>query len=209
MTTGELPDWLRRLGNAASSIGGRDLSRFLPPADGSGRPSAVLILFSVGVRGPSVLLSQRAAGLREHAGQVAFPGGSLDPGDDGPVAAALREAHEEVGLDPAGVRVVASLPPIYIPVSGFIVTPVIGWSPDAQPAGPGDVAEVARVVLVPLAELADPANRFTVTHPSGFVGPGFEVCGLFVWGFTAGLLDRLMHYGGWEQPWDRAVRRAL
>ncbi|WP_304046332.1 CoA pyrophosphatase [Jatrophihabitans endophyticus] len=204
-----LPDWLSTLARAAGSIGGTDLSRFLPPEDGSGRPSAVLMVFTDGPGGPSVLLLQRASSLRDHAGQVAFPGGALDPGDDGPVAAALREANEEVGLDPASVRVVAELPSIYIPVSGFVVTPVLAWWERPHPIRAGDAAEVARVAVVPLAELADPADRFTVTHPSGFVGPGFEAQGLFVWGFTAGLLDRMMHFGGWEQPWDRARRRGL
>ena len=204
-----LPDWLSALAAAAGSIDGLDLSRFLPPTDGSGRPSAVLIAFADGAQGPSVLLLQRASSLREHAGQVAFPGGALDPGDDGPVAAALREANEEVDLDPASVRIVAELPPIYIPVSGFVVTPVLAWWRQPHPIRPGDPAEVAHVELVPLAELADPANRFTVTHPSGFTGPGFEARGLFVWGFTAGLLDRLMRFAGWERPWDPTRLREL
>ena len=72
-----------------------------------------------------------------------------------------------------------------------------------------DVAEVARVALVPVAELADPANRFTVRHPSGFVGAGFTAGVLFIWGFTAGLLDRLLFFGGWAQPWDESIRRPL
>jgi hypothetical protein len=62
---------------------------------------------------------------------------------------------------------------------------------------------------VPLSELVRPANRFTVQHPSGYHGPGFAACGLFVWGFTAGLLDRLLRLAGWEQPWDRAQVRPL
>jgi len=55
---------------------------------------------------------------------------------------------------------------------------------------------------VPLAELLDPANRLQVTHPSGYIGPAFTVAGLLVWGFTAGLLDRMLRLAGWEQPWD-------
>ncbi len=65
------------------------------------------------------------------------------------------------------------------------------------------------MALVPVAELAEPANRFRVAHPSGFVGPGFTAQGLFVWGFTAGLLDRLIAFGGWELPWDREALRPL
>jgi hypothetical protein len=66
-----------------------------------------------------------------------------------------------------------------------------------------DRVEVARAVRVPVAELLDPAHRFLVAHPSGYVGPGFAARGLFVWGFTAGVIDRVLTLAGWEQPWDR------
>ena len=72
-----------------------------------------------------------------------------------------------------------------------------------MPVQPVDVREVAAVVRVPVAELADPANRLRVRHPSGWVGPAFAVRGLLVWGFTAGLVDTLLRLGGWERPWDR------
>lgn len=65
-----------------------------------------------------------------------------------------------------------------------------------------DPAEVARVVRVPVRELVDPANRFRVSHPSGYIGPGFRVRGLFVWGFTAALLSRVLTLAGLEEPWD-------
>jgi 8-oxo-dGTP pyrophosphatase MutT (NUDIX family) len=205
----KLPVWLRTLAAAAQDIDGSELSRFLPPDDGSGRQSAVLMAFADGPVGPSVLLIERAADLRKHAGQVAFPGGSLDATDASLDAAALREAHEEVGLDPATVRIVADLPAIFIPVSEFVVTPVLAWWERPHPVRPMDPAEVARVELVPIAELTDPANRFTVTHPSGWLGPAFDAGGLFVWGFTAGLLDRLIEFGGWARPWDESVSREL
>ncbi|HEX3335960.1 MAG TPA: CoA pyrophosphatase [Jatrophihabitans sp.] len=204
-----LPTWLRALAAKAQGLDGADISRFLPPDDGTGRASAVLIAFAEGPSGPSVLLIERAADLRKHAGQVAFPGGSLDPTDASLNAAALREAEEEVGLDPATVRVVAELPAIFIPVSGFVVTPVLAWWETPHEVGPVDAAEVAKVALVPIAELADPANRFRVTHPSGWIGPAFEAGGLFVWGFTAGLLDRMLEFGGWARPWDETVLRPL
>lgn len=204
-----IPEWLRPLAAKAREIDGSDLSRFLPPDDGSGRPSAVLMAFADTDAGPSLLLIERAADMRTHAGQVAFPGGSLDATDTSLAAAALREAQEEVALDPASVQIVADLPSIFIPVSGFVVTPVLAYWERPHPVHPVDPAEVARVELVPIAELVEPANRFRVSHPSGYLGPGFEAAGLFVWGFTAGLVDRLLEFGGWARPWDDTVRRPL
>jgi 8-oxo-dGTP pyrophosphatase MutT (NUDIX family) len=206
---GELPDWLRPLARAAKGLEPGDLSPFLPPDDGSGRASAVLMALTETTDGPSILLIERAADMRTHAGQVAFPGGAADPADPHRVATALREAEEEVGLDPATVHVVAELPEIFLPPSGFVVTPVLAWWSDPHPVAAVDPAEVAGVAVIPIAELADPANRFRVLHPSGWVGPGFAAGGLFVWGFTAGLLDRLLMLGGWARPWDETQRRAL
>jgi hypothetical protein len=68
---------------------------------------------------------------------------------------------------------------------------------------------VAAVARVPIAELVDPANRLCITHPSGWIGPAFEVRDMLVWGFTAGLTDRLLALGGWERPWDRTRTREL
>ncbi|HEV7193765.1 MAG TPA: CoA pyrophosphatase [Jatrophihabitantaceae bacterium] len=206
---GEVPAWLRPLAAAARQLRPGELSRFLPPEDGSGRASAVLILLTQTSEGPCVLLIQRAADLRTHAGQVAFPGGAVDVTDPSHISAALREAEEEVGVDPSSVHVIAELPPIFLPPSGFVVTPVLAWWTQAHPVSAVDAGEVAEVALVPVAELSDPRNRFAVTHPSGWVGPGFEARGLFVWGFTAGLVDRLLVLGGWAQPWDETRRRPL
>ncbi|WP_129307740.1 CoA pyrophosphatase [Streptomyces sp. L2] len=234
-----LPGWLDPVVHAAETVEPLQLSSFLPPANGSGRQSAVLVLFGEGgagpaggapadgggraddgtppsggrrprerSRGPELLLMERAGSLRSHAGQPSFPGGALDPEDgdpqaDGPLRAALREAEEETGLDPAGVQLFGVLPRLYIPVSGFVVTPVLGWWREPSPVGVVDPNETARVFTVPVADLTDPANRATAVHPRGYRGPAFLVESALVWGFTAGVIDRLLHFAGWERPWDR------
>lgn len=207
----DVPAWLRPLAERAAVVRPEQLSRFLPPEDG-GRESAVLMLFGddgTGWDSADVLLIERAHDMRSHAGQVAFPGGALDPEDADAVAAALREATEETGLDADGVRVLGTLPALFLPPSGFVVTPVLGWWREPSPVSVVDPREVASVHRAPLAELLDPANRFQVRHPSGYVGAAFEVAGLLVWGFTAGLLDQMLRLAGWEQPWDTSVVRDL
>jgi 8-oxo-dGTP pyrophosphatase MutT (NUDIX family) len=184
-----------------TSVRGEDLTRFLPPDDG-GREAAVLVLLGEGDDGPDVLLIERAHDMRSHAGQPAFPGGGVDGVDVDAVATALREAQEETGVDPSGVEVVATLPRLFLPPSGYVVTPVIGWWRIPSAVSAADPLEVAAAHRVPLRELTDPANRYRVRHPSGWVGPAFGVRGMVVWGFTAGLLDRLLALGGWELPWD-------
>lgn len=196
------PEWLRPLLRAVRGIDAETLGRHRVPPPSGGRRAAVLVLFGLGGDGPDVLLVKRASTLRDHAGQVAFPGGGAEPGDADPVATAVREAGEETGLTPSGVAVLALLPELFIPPSGFVVTPVLAhWArPSAVEAV--DPAETAAVVRVPLATLADPANRLTVRHPSGHVGPAFAVAGLLAWGFTGGILSALLHLGGWARPWD-------
>ncbi|MFI6345246.1 NUDIX hydrolase [Streptomyces sp. NPDC050560] len=209
-----LPDWLAPVAQATETVDAAQLSRFLPPEDGGGRQSAVLILFGYGEEGPELLLTERSGSLRSHAGQPSFPGGALDPEDgdpavEGPLRAALREAEEETGLDPGGVRLFGVLPKLYIPVSSFVVTPVLGWWRVPSPVGVVDPAETARVFTVPVADLTDPGNRATAIHPSGYRGPAFQVASTLVWGFTAGVIDRILHYAGWERPWDREKLVAL
>ncbi|OEU90824.1 NUDIX hydrolase [Streptomyces abyssalis] len=209
-----LPGWLAPVAGAARTVEPRQLSRFLPPEDGAGRPSAVLVLFGEGPHGPELLLMERASSLRSHAGQPSFPGGAIDPEDgdperEGPLRAALREAEEETGLDPSGVQIFATLPALYIPVSGFVVTPVLAWWRRPTPVAPVDPGETARVFTVPVSELTDPDNRVTAVHPSGYMSPAFSVGPALVWGFTAGVIDRLLHYAGWERPWDRERRVSI
>jgi len=202
------PPWLLSLIAAVDGLTARDLSRIEAPAEG-GRESAVLVLFGDGIDGPDVLVIERSAGSRQHAGQAAFPGGAVEPDDDGPASTALREAAEETGLDPAGVDVLATLPSLWLPPSGFHVVPVLGWWRAPSAVSAADPAEVAAVARVPIAALVDPGNRFRVQHPSGFVGPAFAVGDLLVWGFTAGLLSRLLELGGWARPWNMSDVRDL
>ncbi|GIG63873.1 NUDIX hydrolase [Phytomonospora endophytica] len=199
-----LPDWWHPLADKAATTEGEPWVRLAPP-NAEGRHSAVLILFGEGAHegqtGPDVLICQRAANMNNHAGQPAFPGGGSEPGDTDAVATALREANEEVGLDPASVVVVTSLPEVWISVSNFRVTPVLAWWRDPHPVHARQREEVASVVRVPVSELVDPANRVRAKHPSGYVGPAFQVRDLLVWGFTAGILSAVLDLADWSRPW--------
>lgn len=171
----------------------------------------MVILFGPREDGPGeqVVLIEKSATLRSHAGQAAFPGGGREDEDSDLLDTALREAWEEIGLDASGVRILAPLPSLHLAVSNYDVTPVLAWWEHPSPVYVRDRDEVARVVLVAVAELLDPTNRFRVRHPRGYIGPAFETQDLLVWGFTAMLLDRLLHLAGLEQPWDPMVIRTL
>lgn len=177
-----------------------DLTRYVPE-HGQGRHSAVLVLFAVEQDAIDVLLIERSPDMRTHAGQPAFPGGSVEQEDADEAAAALREAVEETGLDPAGVRIFGLLPDLFVPVTNFVVSPVFAWWERPSEVAPS--GEAASVHRVSVAELVDPANRCNVRHPSGYIGPGFLVRGMLVWGFTGGLLSSLFERVGWALPWDR------
>ena len=200
-----VPGWLRELAEAASTMAVDPSAR--PPASG-GRAAAVLVLFAAGPDGtedPELLFIERSAELRLHAGQPAFPGGTIDAEDSGPVAAALREATEEVGVVPDGVDVVGVMPERYIPRTRFRVVPVLAWWREPHAVAPVDPGEVAVVERIAVSELADPAARLMVRGPGGALSPAFRVRGLLIWGFTAALVNNLLALGGWERPWDAAT----
>jgi 8-oxo-dGTP pyrophosphatase MutT (NUDIX family) len=197
----DLPDWWEPLLSTVSTARVEDFTSMLPPAEG-GRASAVLVLLGEDRPGePDLLVLQRAATMRNHAGQPAFPGGAADPEDRDAAATALREAQEEVGLDPASATVLTTLPQLYIPISRFVVTPVLAWWHSPHPVSPRQPAEVASVARLPISELIDPANRVQVRVRNGWIGPAFEVRDMLVWGFTAGVISTLLDMAGWSRPW--------
>ena len=210
MTGDTLPDWLRPLADLAGSVDALQLSPHFSSVPDTARPAAVLMLFSDGVEGPELLLTERASTMRNHPGQVSFPGGGADPDDVDATATALRESHEEVGLDPATVDVFGTLPTLWIPPSNFAVTPVLGYWREPTPLVPASTHEVVTVIHQPIRGLMDPANRFSVLHATGWRGPAFEIgTHMPLWGFTAGIISRLFEALGWEQPWDDSVTRPL
>jgi 8-oxo-dGTP pyrophosphatase MutT (NUDIX family) len=202
----EAPGWLRDLAAAAATM---DVPRAARPPSAGGRHSAVLVLFGDGIHGPDLLYIQRSEGLRRHPGQPAFPGGKIEESDDGPVGAALREAVEETGLDPAGVDVLTTLPEMFIARSEFRVVPVLAWWRKPSAVRPTDIDEVAAVERIGVADLAEPVNRLMLRFPGGRSGPAFRIGPMLIWGFTALLTDRLLALGGFERPWDATTIRAL
>lgn len=160
-------------------------------------PAAVLIAITDRAE-PGVILTQRTETLRAHAGQVAFPGGRIDPTDAGPVAAALREAEEEVAMPTAAVRTVG-IATRYRTGTGFQITPVVGVIPPDLPLRPHE-AEVASVFEVPLAFLLDPANHREVQADwQGRVRHFHEILwqDRRIWGATAAIILNLSRRLAW------------
>ena len=160
------------------------------------KPAAVLLLVVNHVEAPTVLLTQRTTHLSAHAGQIAFPGGSVDAGDNTPEGTALREAQEEVGITPDRIEILGRLPE-YRTSTGFAVTPVVGWAEPPLTYRP-DPHEVADVFEVPLGFLLDVRNhRYESAFFRGrmrhyWAMPYGE---RFIWGATAGMIvtfQRLM-----------------
>lgn len=186
------------------SVRPEDFSRSLAPDDFIGRESAILLLFADTPSGPDLLVIERSHNLRSHSGQPAFPGGGAEPDDDTLITTALREAQEETGANPADITVIGLLPRLFVPVSGFVVTPVVAYWHAPGPVYAADPREVADVLRIPVADFVNPANRVQWRHPRGYMGPGFQVGGLLVWGFTAQLIDDLLRLLGWAEPWDQS-----
>lgn len=195
------------------------------PSTGTNRPAAVLILFgshnasraqadnsteqstALTPKDLDLLFVERAATMNHHPGQVAFPGGRIDSTDGGPVAAALREAVEETGLNPHGIDVLGTLPDLPLPISRHSVTPVLGWWRVPSQVRAVDAAECADVFRSPVPDLLRPENRRTTTVTRGkyaMRSPGFLVQDQLIWGFTGIVLAAIFDELGWTEPWDRS-----
>jgi len=171
---------------------------------GSAKHAAVLIPI-VAVPEPTLIFTVRTDTLPSHKGQISFPGGSIDPGDESPEAGALRETEEEIGLAPANVRVLGELDSFPTFVSGYVVSPFVGWL-DEQPELRPNPGEVAEILMVPVSSLVEDIRR----------EPGFGHAGRtypteawvwnerVIWGVTARIirqfLERLAEAGLTEAP---------
>ena len=155
-------------------------------------PAAVLVALVEKREGWEILLTRRTERLRDHPGQISFPGGRVEAQDAGPAAAALREAREEIGVDPALVEVIGYLPP-YPVVTGFAVSPVVGILRGVVRLQP-DPTEVAEIFSVPLAYLLEPANVLSSErHVRGVTLAvyAYEYGPHHIWGATAQILHGL------------------
>ncbi|WNG92505.1 CoA pyrophosphatase [Mycobacterium sp. ITM-2016-00318] len=187
---------------------------------GSGRDAAVLVLFSGPQDSPTgglpddadLLVTVRASTLRHHAGQAAFPGGAADPGDEGPIHTALREANEETGIDIGRLAPLATLEKLFIPPSGFHVVPVLAYSPDPGPVAVVDESETAVVARVPVRAFINPENRLMVYRRENtrrLAGPAFLLNEMLVWGFTGQVISAILDVAGWAEPWNTDDVREL
>lgn len=169
-----------------------------PAMDGAPTAAAVLVAVT-DRRDPGVILTQRTETLRNHAGQVAFPGGRIDPTDDGPVTAALREAEEEIALPRDKVEVIGLADP-YRTITGFEVMPVIGVIPPDLPLVASE-AEVADWFEVPLSFLLEPANHLEqAVEWQGRERHYYEITyrGRRIWGATAAMIVNLARRLAWQ-----------
>ncbi|MHA7283366.1 NUDIX hydrolase [Arthrobacter sp. TMS2-4] len=212
----ELARWVQSM-QVTTALVRTDGWQFATLDPAKSRRAAVLILFGARADVPpaspprsapddlDLLFVMRASSLAHHPGQVAFPGGTIDAEDRDEGAAALREAREETGVDPDGIDILGTLPEVGLPVSNFLVTPVLAWWAEQSPVHAVDTAESELVFRCAVSTLLDPERRRTaVVRRDGFVSrtPAFLTPDAVIWGFTAMLLDAIFDGLGWTRPWD-------
>ena len=198
MTISTIETSLRR--RLAGSLPGLEAQiRFAPKpgramlSPGAARPAAALLLIYPGEAGVAVPLTVRASTLARHAGQISLPGGATEPGET-LAQAALREASEEIGIDPLEVRILGELTPVHVLVSGFTLHPVVGVT-DAKPpfqAAPGEVAEILEVRLDDLRDASRIRTGTRLREGAAIEYPYFDLYGHQVWGATAMVLGEFI-----------------
>jgi len=163
------------------------------PVPGPGDRLAAVLALVAGETDPIVVFTERSAGLRRHPGEVSFPGGLQEPQDGSLVATALREANEEIGLDPSAPEVLGALPAVHTFVSGILVVPFVGALDQLPLLAPAD-GEIARVITVPVAALVEAEREVSWVRPGGesWTGWVYEVEGATVWGATGRMVHELL-----------------
>ena len=177
--------------------------RFAPPLSGTGwraghfpddaRVAAALLLIYPGASGPAIPLTVRASGLARHAGQISLPGGAADPGET-LAETALREAHEEIAIDPLRVQVLGELTPVHVLVSGFTLHPVVGVMHERPVfrAAAGEVAEILEVSLDDLQDASKIRRGTRIREGVAVEYPYYDLLGHQVWGATAMILGEFV-----------------
>ena len=178
-----------------------------PPRRKIGRHSAVLMLLTGDREAKTlpadagIVITHRSPTMHSHAGQMAFPGGRIDPTDVNAVDCALREAWEETGLDRRTVTPLTQVGARRVRSSLHPVHPVVAYWERPMRLYPASLEETDDVYVAPIAQLAEPANRIMVRWQH-FRGPAFRSNGYLIWGFTGALLSAALRAGNWDEPWD-------
>ncbi|MBB4080904.1 8-oxo-dGTP pyrophosphatase MutT (NUDIX family) [Lewinella aquimaris] len=194
LSTGQLP------GYPAQEIMGHALRQEYSQAPDTARSASVLALIYPVRDEMKLLFIQRTSPPGDrHGGQISFPGGAADASDVSPAATALREAHEEVGIDPDAVELIGELTPLYIPISNYLVNPFVGYLPHRPTLVP-QASEVERILELPLAGFF--ANDAVAFHDKRLFNgmilkevPHWVVAGEAVWGATAMIVGELVELG--------------
>jgi 8-oxo-dGTP pyrophosphatase MutT (NUDIX family) len=163
------------------------------------RKAAVLLALFDQEGEPTTLFIRRSSMLRAHSGEIAFPGGSVDPSDSSPIMAALREAQEEIGLDPAGVEVLGVLQPVFTVASNFLIIPVVAFLPQGLGTLQLQASEVTEIILASLRDLTNPG----IFHTEEWMRAGrtrtiyfYDYGSYRIWGATARILNALLEILG-------------